>query len=130
MNHLHGVNCNMTQLLIELQSSQPFLRKKRLVKQNLHKLNTNDYISQSVNIILYKHNIYSQYLDRSCQENICLLAQNMKFNILYNENEKILNYIMCDRALYPHEHNKICVSLLDLWFDCMCIEKDTSCGMG
>ncbi len=55
----------------------------------------------------------------------------MKFNIPYDENEKILNYIMCDdRALYPHEPNKIRVSLLDLWFDCMCIEKDTSCGMG
>jgi hypothetical protein len=48
----------------------------------------------------------------------------MELDIFNDGGERILNRIMCGNVFSPpHEHNKIGVSLLNLWASHICIEK-------
>jgi hypothetical protein len=55
---------------------------------------------------------------------MCLLAQNMEFDILNNGNERIFEMHHVWLCTLPHEHNKIGVSMSYLWPNHICIEKN------
>jgi hypothetical protein len=56
--------------------------------------------------------------------NMSLFTQNMELDIPSNGGKIISNYIMCSSVLSPNDHNEVGVSLLNLWADYICIEKD------
>jgi hypothetical protein len=92
----------------------------------------NDYINQSANTTYCKDNIHSSSwcLKKWHQENMCLLTQNMEFDITINENEKISNYIMCGSALSPMNTTK-CVYPYQIYgLTTYALRKMTSYGMG
>ncbi len=55
---------------------------------------------------------------------MCLFAQNMELSIPSNGGKKIFELHHVWSCVLLHEHNKIGVSLLDLLFGYICIEKD------
>jgi hypothetical protein len=85
----------------------------------------NDYVYQIASIICCKHNNHLSpwWLERWHWENMRFLAQNMQPNIPSNGGKKFSNYIMCGLCVMSHEHNEICVSMLNLWHGCICFQK-------
>jgi hypothetical protein len=124
-NHLQGVGHNMMQSLLELQRNH-FLKRSTLWNKICMNQANNDYVCQNARIICCKHNIHlsSWWLEKWHRKNICLLVQNIKHVIPSNESKKYLKLHHVWLCVLPHEHNKVGVSMLNLWLNRICIKKD------
>jgi hypothetical protein len=124
-NHLQGVNRDMMQSFLKLQRNHSPIRNTLWKNICMNQIN-NDHVCQNACTICYKHNIHSSpwWLEKWHQKNMCLLAQNIKHVIPSNGGEKYLKLHHVWSCALPHEHNKVGVSLSNLWPNCICIKKD------